>query len=320
MTSSLNSCSTLPQPLVASGGGGAGLEPTTQATTGGGIAPAGGDIATAIANLSQAVSALSAVLQAQAGAGEVTGGGPLATPEGGCCCGSGAANSAIAGAGEVTAGGPVDTALGGGQGANAAPTTDSYAAVSAGGPAEAPPLPPTAGTEAAPPTAGGVREKILAAARGELAKNVTEDAGANEDAAGNIKKYRQAVTGPNWDVNRGPEEWCADFASWVWKDAGAAFGPSGTGEASTGNMIKQSKEMGSWKSDDPQPGDMVLFDWGGGRGSGDDEGLVDHVAIVDRVENGKVYTIGGNQSDALTAGEYALDDKQILGYVNPPGG
>jgi hypothetical protein len=310
MSSSIISFRALPQPVVASGGGGAVADPTAQATTGGGITPAAGDIATAIANLSQAVGALTAVLQAQAGAGEVTAGGPLANASGGCGCGSEAANGAIAGAGEIATGG----------GANAAPTTDSYAEVSAGGPAGAPPLPPTAGTDAAPPTGGAVREKILAAARGELAKGVTEDAGPNEDAGGNIKKYRQAVDGPGWDVNRGPEEWCADFASWVWKDAGAAFGPNGTGEASTGNMIKQAKDMGSWKPDDPQPGDMVLFDWGGGRGTGDDQGLVDHVAIVDRVENGKVYTIGGNQSDALTAGEYALDAKEILGYVAPPGG
>ncbi|MCW2973742.1 MAG: hypothetical protein JWN72_2015 [Thermoleophilia bacterium] len=280
----------------------------TAANTGGG-ATAPPSLATAIADLTQAVSALSAAVQALAGASQVAGGGPTTNAAGGCSCGSGAAEGAAAGAANGVTGG----------GATGAPST----VPTQGSPSIPGSTTPTSPATPAPPAAGApsssVRDKILAAARGELAKNVTEDAGANEDRAGNIKKYRAAVTGGIWADGRGPEEWCADFASWVWKDAGAAFGPKGTGEANTSNMIQQAKELGSWKTNDPKPGDMVLFDWGGARGTPDEASVVDHVAIVDRVENGTVYVIGGNQSDALTAVDYGIDDKHILGYVNPPG-
>jgi hypothetical protein len=171
-----------------------------------------------------------------------------------------------------------------------------------------------------------VRDKIVEILRGELAKGVIENAGANEDVGGNIRAYRQAVTRPEFGgPNRGPEEWCADFASWVWKAAGTPFGAGGQGDANTRNIVAIGKETGNWKPDNPQPGDMVLFDWGQGRGAGMDAVVVDHVAIVESTADGFVTIIGGNQilDDGVTQGisrvTYARGDANILGYVKPAG-
>ena len=367
MTSSINCCCAMPAPLATTGGGadagptappgvsaqppappgqpgdatvpvgvtGGGADPTAPTgpvpvtTAGGGpTAPAGNvDIATAIAGLTQAIGALTSLLQAQAGAGQVTtGGGPGTNPSGGCASGTGVTDGAIAGAAIVPGGGGQAPAGPGAADASALPY-DANASIVGGGPTQAPGKPdqvpgqaPTQGTSQAPPNAATpVRDQIVAAARAELAKGVREDAGPDADSGGNIVRYRSAVTGPGEDPNVA-EAWCADFASYVWKQAGVPFGANGQGEDFTPFMVDQAKTDGSWKTADPKPGDMVLLDWEGGRGAGDDRGKVDHVAIVDRVENGRVYTIGGNQGDAVSAADYPADSNLILGYVAPKGG
>jgi hypothetical protein len=80
-------------------------------------------------------------------------------------------------------------------------------------------------------------------------------------------------------------------------------------------MIKKSKDEGTWHargSYDPKPGDLVMIDWGGGSS-------VDHVAVVEKVENGKVYTIAGNENKRVDSSSYALGDSKMMGFISPPG-
>ncbi len=51
----------------------------------------------------------------------------------------------------------------------------------------------------------------------------------------------------------------------------------------------------------PNPGDLIFFDW-------DSSGDTDHVGIVERVENGTIYTVGGNSSspDAVRQQSYPV--------------
>lgn len=53
------------------------------------------------------------------------------------------------------------------------------------------------------------------------------------------------------------------------------------------------QERGRWKdhSYTPSPGDIVFFDW-------DFDEKADHVGIVEKVENGIIFTIEGNLDDA----------------------
>ena len=59
----------------------------------------------------------------------------------------------------------------------------------------------------------------------------------------------------------------------------------------------------------PKPGDAILFDWAGGRND------VEHIGLVEKIKNGKVYTIEGNSSDAVKRRVYDLNDPRIDGYV-----
>ncbi len=248
------------------------------------------DIIAALNQLTGLLQQLASILAAQQGAANVQGGGGMSS---GCGCGGGGAVSQT----------PAQSG-----GAQAAP--DAPQAARSDKPKRPAAQSATAAAPAAAPAGGSVREKIVAKAREELDKNVSEDAGADKDKAGNIRRYRTAVTGPgeNPDV---AEPWCADFASWIWKQAGTPWGTNGQGDDYTPTMVAKAKADGTWKRD-PQPGDMVFIDWAGGEG-------VDHVAIVEKVENGRVHTIGGNESNRLKTASYAIGDPQMMGFVSPKG-
>ncbi|WP_442857824.1 CHAP domain-containing protein [Blautia sp. AM47-4] len=49
------------------------------------------------------------------------------------------------------------------------------------------------------------------------------------------------------------------------------------------------QERGLWQDNsyEPRPGDIIFFDWD----DGGQDGSSDHVGIVEKVENGRIYTI-----------------------------
>ena len=53
--------------------------------------------------------------------------------------------------------------------------------------------------------------------------------------------------------------------------------------------------------------------------SGPQDGLSDHTGIVEKVENGTVYTIEGNSDNQCVLRNYPFGDYEILGYgiLNP---
>ena len=60
-------------------------------------------------------------------------------------------------------------------------------------------------------------------------------------------------------------------------------------------------------------GDIIFFDW-----ADSNDGKADHVGIVEKIENGKVYTIEGNSNgDTCRQKEYSIDSNVILGYGTP---
>lgn len=110
-------------------------------------------------------------------------------------------------------------------------------------------------------------------------------------------------------------EWCACFVSWCadqcgYIDSGAVpkFSLCDTG-------ADWFKSKGQWLdgSEQPQAGMIIFFDWA------DDglDGSADHTGIVEKVENGRVYTIEGNSNDACRENSYPLGYNQILGYGAP---
>lgn len=108
-------------------------------------------------------------------------------------------------------------------------------------------------------------------------------------------------------------EWCAVFVSWVANQSGylqAGIIPKFSG-CQTG--IDWFKAMGQWqeKGYTPKTGDIIFFDW-------EVDGKVNHVGIVEKVENGKVYTVEGNSTDdTCRQKEYSINSKVIFGYGTP---
>ena len=66
---------------------------------------------------------------------------------------------------------------------------------------------------------------------------------------------------------------------------------------------------------EPQPGDIIFFDWDS-PGTGQD-GDPDHVGIVEKVGDGFVYTIEGNSDDACRQNRYPLGYYEIYGMGTP---
>ena len=69
---------------------------------------------------------------------------------------------------------------------------------------------------------------------------------------------------------------------------------------------------------EPTPGMIIFFDWDNPNGSsGPQDGEADHTGIVERVENGIVYTVEGNTGDSCAERHYAVGYYEILGYGIP---
>ena len=54
---------------------------------------------------------------------------------------------------------------------------------------------------------------------------------------------------------------------------------------------------------------IIFFDWADESGQ---DGLSDHTGIVQKVENGKVYTVEGNSGDSCRVNEYSIGYYEIL--------
>ena len=114
-------------------------------------------------------------------------------------------------------------------------------------------------------------------------------------------------------------EWCACFVSWCANECGyldAGVIPKTAGCVTGSNWFK---DRGLWQDNsyEPRPGDIIYFDWDEKGSSGPQDGLADHVGIVEKVENGIVYTVEGNSGDSCRENHYAIGHYEIYGYGTP---
>ena len=111
-------------------------------------------------------------------------------------------------------------------------------------------------------------------------------------------------------------EWCACFVSWCADQCG--YLDSGTYPKFSGCVFGMQwfQQRGLWLdgSAEPVPGMLIFFDWA------NQDGVPDHVGIVEKVENGMVYTVEGNSSDMCRQKQYSLGSGVILGYGMPANG
>lgn len=111
-------------------------------------------------------------------------------------------------------------------------------------------------------------------------------------------------------------EWCACFVSWCADQCGyidTGVCPKFSG---CGNGVQWFKDRGQWidGSAEPVPGMIIFFDWDNKGGSGPQDGEADHVGIVQKVEDGIIYTVEGNSGNLCRVNRYPIGHYEILGY------
>lgn len=116
----------------------------------------------------------------------------------------------------------------------------------------------------------------------------------------------------SWYGFEGRVEWCACFVSWCADQCGyieSGIIPKFAGCVDGANWFKGN---GQWqdRNYEPQAGNIIFFDWEG-------DGETDHVGIVEKCENGVVYTVEGNSGDACRQNQYMVGSSSIYGYGVP---
>ena len=107
-------------------------------------------------------------------------------------------------------------------------------------------------------------------------------------------------------------EWCAIFVSWCADQCGYLDAGILPKELNVIPYVEWFQERDQWQYMDyePSPGDLIFYDW-------ESDGLADHVGIVERVEDGIVYSIEGNAGDACIENSHYLGSAPIYGYGTP---
>lgn len=107
-------------------------------------------------------------------------------------------------------------------------------------------------------------------------------------------------------------EWCACFVSWCANECGYIDSGIIPKYAGCVNGAQWFKDRGQWAdgSHEPSSGTIIFFDWEG-------DGVTDHTGIVEKCENGTVYTVEGNSGDACRTRTYSVGSSVIYGYGIP---
>ena len=142
-----------------------------------------------------------------------------------------------------------------------------------------------------------VGANVVAAAQGEVGQS-EQPPGSNDSPR--IAMYRSATAG-----NAGVGPWCAYFASWAARQAGAPLGDQGQGFGSVDALWNWAQSSGraysATSGQQPQPGDLIVFH--------------EHVGIVEGVlPDGRVQTIEGNSGNQVARRVHAPGE--AVGYVH----
>lgn len=120
----------------------------------------------------------------------------------------------------------------------------------------------------------------------------------------------------SWYGFGGRVEWCACFVSWCANECGYIDTGIIPKYAGCVNGVQWFKERCQWLDNtaEPSPGMIIFFDWDDENGQ---DGESDHTGIVEKVEDGRVWTIEGNSGDSCREKSYSIGYYEILGYGTP---
>jgi cell wall-associated NlpC family hydrolase len=116
----------------------------------------------------------------------------------------------------------------------------------------------------------------------------------------------------SWYGFSGRVEWCACFVSWCANETGYLDGGRIPRFSYCPSGIAWFQDAEQWRERGytPQPGDIIFFDWGG-------DGTSDHVGIVESSDGTTIYTIEGNNGDAVRRASYNINSSVVMGFGIP---
>jgi hypothetical protein len=148
--------------------------------------------------------------------------------------------------------------------------------------------------QASPAGSSGTSAGLTALQAAESQVGVTEQPPGSNDGP-QIAEYRSAVQG-----SYAGAPWCAYFASWCARQAGAPLGDQGQGLGSVSEITDWARQTGRLTST-PAPGELILFG-------------TEHVGIVKSVNaDGSLTTVEGNASNGVN--EETRWPSEATGYV-----
>ncbi len=140
--------------------------------------------------------------------------------------------------------------------------------------------------------------------------------GIGDDAIVQVAAKQVGNTGGEkfwrWYGYSGRVDWCCIFVSWCANQCGYLE----TGRipkfaaVSAGIDWFRSKKQWHPRGYLPKEGDLIFIDW-------QNDGVPDHVGIVENADAKTVYTIEGNSSDMCRRQRYSLNSRVIYGYGTP---
>lgn len=117
-------------------------------------------------------------------------------------------------------------------------------------------------------------------------------------------------------------EWCALFVSWCADQTGLMASGQVPFFSFCSDGVAWYQAKGAWiegtsvnatnAEEIIYPGMIVFFDWADHAGRRD--GVSDHVGIVTGVSGGIVYTVEGNNGDAVRESSYSIESESVVGF------
>ena len=116
----------------------------------------------------------------------------------------------------------------------------------------------------------------------------------------NYTKYAKEV-----GVSSAYGEWCGYFTWWVFKYSGVSteYYPQSAMVSGIWNWFNSRGLYRGKAVYDPRPGDVIFCN-----------GFSNHVGLVEKYEDGIVYTIEGNSSDEVTRRAYDINSSRVTGF------
>jgi peptidoglycan hydrolase-like protein with peptidoglycan-binding domain len=168
------------------------------------------------------------------------------------------------------------------------------------------------GVERAEASCAGPPASELGAAIVRIAQQENANSAHNREIGGyNCNWYTTALglggTGASCSNGWKTQEWCADFAKWVWIQAGA--NTSGTNSLAA-SFESYGKNHGTWHTSSPLPGDAIVFDGHVGL-------VVSSTASTVTYISGNTYNPSDGKDDVVRQNTVSRSASNLYGYSTP---